>query len=146
MSLFWLILGLVVCYGSYELDLGSVSSPGPGFYPFLSGALMAGFSIILLIVSDVKRLGRVKGGEFILKIHRYKRIAMGLLSLTAFMIFLNSLGFFLCTLFLIAFLLRGIGSQKWKTVISGSVCTAIGAVLLFQWILKCELPRGILGF
>ena len=35
-SIFWLILGLAVVYGSNRLGLGTLTHPGPGFFPVSS--------------------------------------------------------------------------------------------------------------
>jgi len=48
MNLFWFVPGLLICYGSYRMDIGTPNSPGPGFIPFLSGIIMAGASLSIL--------------------------------------------------------------------------------------------------
>ena len=146
MSIFWLILGFLICYSSYRMDIGSPSSPGPGFIPFLSGILMVGSSLAILLIGIIKRLKSASAERSALTFHGFKDVLLLILSLIGFMFLLNLLGFTLCTILFMAFLLRIVAYQKWKTVILGSLLTSLGAFLLFQWILKCQLPTGITGF
>jgi putative tricarboxylic transport membrane protein len=146
MSLFWLILGLLVCYGSYRMDIGTPSSPGPGFIPFLSAMVMVGSSLSILFIGIIKKWKSPKAEKSALTFHGFKDVLLLILSLIGFMFLLNLLGFSVCTLLFMAFLLRIVAYQKWKTVILGSLFTSLGAFLLFQWILKCQLPTGIIGF
>ncbi len=146
MSLFWLLVGFLICYGSYRLDIGSPSSPGPGFIPFLSGILTVGSSLSLLLLGVLRRSQHQHIEKSPLTFPLLKRVFPLLLSLVAFMFLLDFLGFALCTLLFMGFLLRVIGSQKWKTVILGSLSITVGASALFQWLLKCQLPAGVIGF
>jgi putative tricarboxylic transport membrane protein len=146
MSLFWLILAVLICYGSYHMDIGTPGSPGPGFIPFLSGIVMAGSSLWILVMGILKRWRDPKAEKPLLNLKDFKDVVLLLLSLVGFTVLLDLLGFTLCTLLFMAFLLRIVGCQEWKTVVLGSLFTSIGAFLLFQWILKCQLPTGIVGF
>ena len=146
MSLFWLILGLLICYGSYRMDIGTPSSPGPGFIPFLSAMVMVGSSLSILFIGIIKKLKRPMAEKSALTFHGFKDVLLIILSLIGFMSLLNLLGFSLCTLLFMTFLLRIVAYQKWKTVILGSLFTSLGAFLLFQGILKCQLPTGIIRF
>jgi hypothetical protein len=146
MSLFWFILALLICYGSYRMDIGTPSSPGPGFIPFLSALVMAASSLSILIGIILKKLKGPKTEGSAWSLHGFREVGLLVLSLLGFMSLLNLLGFALSTLLFMAFLLKVVGFQKWKTVILGSLFTSVGAFLLFQWVLKCQLPAGITGF
>jgi hypothetical protein len=146
MSLFWLILAVLICYGSYHMDIGTPGSPGPGFIPFLSGIVMAGSSLSILLISTIGKKKRPRAEKSVLTPRNRRDTILVILSLIGFMFSLNLLGFALCTLLFMGFLLRILGSQRWKTVILGSLFTSLGAFLLFQWVLKCQMPTGILGF
>jgi hypothetical protein len=146
MNLFWLILGLLICYGSYRLDVGSPASPGPGFIPLLSGILMVGSSLSVLLLSG---LGGPRGPQAEKTgpgARLYREVSLLLVSLIGFMLLMSYLGFALCTLFFMGFLLKVVGSQRWKTVVIGALSTSAGASILFQWVLKCQFPTGIIGF
>ena len=48
-GIFFLLLGLWVCFFSWKIGLGSPAKPGPGFMPFLAGLLLAFLSFLLVI-------------------------------------------------------------------------------------------------
>ena len=146
MSFFWFILALLICYGSYRMDIGTPSSPGPGFIPFLSALVMAASSLAILIMGILKKLKRLKAEKPALSFRGFKEVGLLVFSLLGFISLLELLGFTLCTLLFMAFLLKVVVFQEWKTVILGSLFTSVGAFLLFQWVLKCQLPTGIMGF
>ena len=70
-SLFWLIVGIGVCYGGYDLDLGTLQEPGSGFVFFWMGIIMIGLSIGILAGALKKPLspvnsvpcGRISSGK-----------------------------------------------------------------------------------
>lgn len=146
MSLFWLMLGLLICFGSSKMDVGALSHPGPGFFPFLCGILMIGSSAVILFKSMINKNEGSKTKKFSLFFSNFKNGVVVFLSLLAYMFFLNFLGFILCTFLFMGVSLRIIGHQKWRTVILGSFFTSIGAYILFQWLLMSQLPKGIIGF
>src|SRR4030043_1897171 len=48
-SLFWMAMGIGVCYGGYDLELGTLHDPGSGFMFFWVGIIMMGLSLSILI-------------------------------------------------------------------------------------------------
>ena len=55
-GLIWFVLGIGLCIGSIRLTLGEFHYPGPGFMPFLSGALLGLFGLVLIFAGISKRL------------------------------------------------------------------------------------------
>ena len=41
-SIFWMIIGIGVCYGGYDLEMGTLHDPGSGFIFFWVGIIMIG--------------------------------------------------------------------------------------------------------
>jgi hypothetical protein len=107
---------------------------------------MAASSLAILIMGILKKLKRLKAEKPALSFRGFKEVGLLVFSLLGFISLLELLGFTLCTLLFMAFLLKVVGFQEWKTVILGSLFTSVGAFLLFQWVLKCQLPTGIMGF
>ena len=66
-------------------------------------------------------------------------------ALILYVIGMNYVGFFFSTLLFLGFLLRGIGRQKWATVIYVTTLAAVVSYLIFQYWLDVQLPRGFLG-
>jgi len=143
-SLIWLAIGVAILFYSGKYGLGQMSSPGPGFVPFLSGLVIAGLALILFfqqlgkgVREGLEGLWRQKDWPVTLKV-------MGALILYA--IFLQTLGFLLVTFLLVLYLFRAIEPLGWKKVFAGAFCTAFGAYLIFDFWLQAQLPRGIFGF
>ncbi len=48
-SLFWMVIGAGVCYGGYDLELGTLHDPGSGFMFFWVGLIMVGLSLSIFL-------------------------------------------------------------------------------------------------
>jgi hypothetical protein len=143
-GLFWLAIGLAVAITSGKYGLGSLSSPGPGFLPFLTGLIIS----ILALVVFVQQFSK-KDREKVKDLWQKKNwltmlIVLGALVLYALLFKL--LGFLLDTFWLIAFLLRVMQPMSWIKVLAGAICAAGASYVIFQLWLKAQLPTGFLGF
>jgi len=129
-SLIWCAIGLAIVLYSGKYGLGTLSSPGQGFVPFLTGLVIGGLSLVVFLQQwrkgkgeKLKDLWTKKDWPTILKV-------MGALVLYA--IFLKSLGFLLTTFFLIVYLFRVIESMAWRKVLIGAILTAFGSYIVFE--------------
>ncbi len=143
-SLVWLIGGVTIAVYSGNYGLGTLSSPGPGFVPMISGLAMAGFSLVAFFQQfkgkgkeGLKELWTRKDWPTMLKV-------MGALVLYA--IFLKILGFLVATFLLIAYFFRVIEPMSWAKVIAGAALISCCSYAIFQLWLEAQLPSGILGF
>jgi putative tricarboxylic transport membrane protein len=143
-SLFWLAIGLAIAVYSGKYGLGSLSSPGPGFLPLLSGLAIAGLALVVFFQQFSKR-DREKIKD-LWQTGNWPTMLMVLGALVLYTLLLNFLGFLLDTFLLIAFLLRVIEPLSWKKVFAGAILAAGGAYVIFQLWLKAQLPTGFLGF
>ena len=143
-SVFWFAVGLAIAFYSKKYGLGTFSSPGPGFVPFLSGLAIALLALVVLFQQ------RHKEGKESLKDLWVQRkwpttlLVMGVL--VSYTIFLKTLGFILTTFLLIAFLYRAMEPLSWRKVLLGAISTALGSYAIFQLWLQAQLPEGIFGF
>jgi putative tricarboxylic transport membrane protein len=143
-SLFWLIVGLLIAYFSTKYGLGTLSAPGPGFLPFLTGLVMAGLAILVFIQQFPKM-----GKEKILDLWRnqsWQKVLLVMASLVVYTFLFTPLGFLLDTFLLVAFLLRLMEPMGWIKVLGGAVCASGGSYIIFQLWLEAQLPKGLLGF
>ncbi|HSR12562.1 MAG TPA: tripartite tricarboxylate transporter TctB family protein [Thermodesulfobacteriota bacterium] len=143
-SLVWFALGLAVCLGSLQYKMGTPASPATGFMPFLSGAAICFFSGAGFIHATHRR----KKGEkwaALLSGMKWQNALVILLSLLAYALLMVPLGFFICTVLFVAFLLRAIVPQRWTVVFLCSFLTAAASYLVFEVWLKAQLPKGPLG-
>ena len=147
-GLIWLILGIGLCIGSVELRLGNLHRPGPGFLPFLSGAMLGLLGLILMVSSFLKELGE-KGEPKVESIWvkgHWKKFFFTLLALFCYATLIEYLGFFSTTFLFFLFLFKLSEPKKWVMPLVLSVCTVIISYLLFSVWLKCQFPRGIFNF
>lgn len=143
-SLFWLFIGVGVCYGGYDLKLGTFHDPGSGFIFFWVGIIMVGLSLIIFI--QTFRLGP-KVGEIksLWSGVRWKKIISVLLALFLYGYIFTSLGFILSTVLLLIFLFKTVEPQKWSIAFTGAILSALVCYGVFQLWLGSSLPKGLLN-
>jgi putative tricarboxylic transport membrane protein len=144
-SLTLLAMAISMCIGSIRLSVGTVASPGPGFFPLLSGAVLGIFSLALFVQS-YKKTGKDEKKPFWPSVWGGWKIFWVLLVLFAYVFGMNYVGFFLGTILFLGFLLRGMGHQKWLLTIILSLSGAIISYGIFQHWLDVQLPHGVFGF
>jgi putative tricarboxylic transport membrane protein len=139
---FFLLLSGAICLESYKMGLGTLSNPEPGFFPFLTGAILGILSMLWLSINFLP--GRPWGW---MKISiSWKRVVPMLVGLFVYSLLLSFLGFCLATFLLVLALLKGIERKSWTS--SGSVALGISvfSYIVFRIWLRVQLPEGFLGF
>jgi putative tricarboxylic transport membrane protein len=143
-SLFWLAMGIGVCYGGYDLGLGSLHDPGGGFIFFWAGVIMAGLSIGVLVQS--LRQKAEKGALRALWAGiPWKKIVPVVAALFVYAYVFTPLGFILATVLLLIFLFKAVEPQRWSWAILGAVISTLAVYGVFRLLLNCQLPEGLLG-
>lgn len=143
-NLFWILFSLVTCVESYRLKLGTINTPGPGFFPFGAGFIMLLLSLAALFQSirkesDVQKEPRQEP-------FRWWNIVIILAAITAYAFSLEKVGFLINTFLFMCLLLKVVEPQTWKTAILGGLITAVAANLIFNVIFQAQIPSGVLGF
>lgn len=144
-SLFWLSFAAYISIESYRLGVGKWGMPGPGYFTFGSGLLLGIISVSAL-VNALRRVPLREKSTGSLERPRYKIIVLILVAMVGYFFLLNTIGFFLCTLFFSFFFLRFIMSQRWLTTLIVTFSVTLALYLLFNILLNAQLPRGILKF
>lgn len=142
-SLFWMLIGVGVCYGGYDLKLGTLHNPDSGFIFFWVGVIMVGLSLIIFI----QALGlKPQMGEMRLVWSgvRWKKIISVLLALFLYAYAFTFLGFIVSTVLLLIFLFKAVEPQKWSVAIMGAILSALIGYAVFQVWLGSQLPKGLL--
>jgi len=143
-SILWLVIGLAIALYSKKYGLGTLSSPGPGFVPFLSGLAI---TLLALVVFFQQRPKEARDRLQDLWVRgKWPSVLLVMAVLILYTVFLKTLGFLLSTFLLIAFLYRAIEPLSWRKVLFGAIFTALGSYAIFQLWLQAQLPEGILGF
>ena len=143
-GLFWIGLSMFAMVVAYKLELGDFRDPGAGLMPFLIGALLFLMSLPIVLKSifelKKKRISeKTEPGKIALT-----KIASVAVSLFAYCLFLQKLGYLTATTLLLLFLFKTASSRKWRYVIIASVLTSVVSYLGFTF-LGLRFPRGILG-
>ncbi len=140
-------LGVSIFFSLYarSVEIGTWNEPGPGFLPFWAGITLAVMSIALLIGSYGRKAWAARPSFFPTSAS-WKRVFATFLSLIAYNLLLERLGFTLCTFFFLLFLVKFIFPQSWgRSLLVAAVGSGI-ARLLFINFLETQLPKGFLGF
>jgi len=142
--IFWLAVGLLLSLWSLSYNIGTLTQPGPGFYPLGLGILLIFFSLVLLgqgIRSSPETRQvlpfSISGG--------WKRVAYAVLILLLLTFFFETIGYLLTFFLLIMLLMVGAGPQSWKRILLVAFFSALGVYLVFVLLLQQPLPRGFLG-
>jgi len=138
-----LLLAAAISIQSYKLSLGTWAEPGPGFFPMGSGVAL-GFISFLILLHALLTPKLKEGSLFWPGKTGIKKIVLVVLTLLLYSFFLEILGFLLCTFIGLIFLLRVIEPQKWFPAISFAVITTLISYVVFEMVLKSQLPRGII--
>jgi len=149
-GLIWLVLGISICIGSVKLKFGSFHTPGPGFLPFITGAMLGIFGLILTFSSAFERLreGEAKDEKSLLK-WDWKLFLNPLLTvfiLFSYVFLLDLLGFLLTTFVFLLLLFKLSAPEKWLSPLILSVSATILSYLIFSVWLQCQFPRGLIKF
>lgn len=143
-SLFWFALGGGICYGGYDLEIGTLHDPGSGFMFFWMGMVIIGLSLSIFI--PALRLEGVKGELKTLWAGlRWGKVLSVLAALFIYAYVLIPLGFIPATMLLLTFLFKAVEPQKWGWAVFGAAVSTLAVYGLFQLWLGCQLPPGLLG-
>ncbi len=144
-SVIWFIIGALIAMNSLRYKLGTLSTPGSGFMPFVVGLAICVLAVIGFGDALVKRRYGT-GWKSPLQGVKWWNVFVVLAALIAYALLLRPLGFVAVTVLFMAFLLRVVEPQSWKIVMLGALSTAFASYLLFDLFLKAQLPRGLWGF
>jgi hypothetical protein len=139
-AVFIIFFSLVTIYLALKLPFGKTAKPGPGFFPFILSITIGLLALLLFLKfhSDKKSEPLIQE-----KSAKWKVLyLLGSLCLYAFLF--RPAGFLLSTsIFLIT--LKPIVAKKWAPVVLGSISISLIFFLFFNYLLKVELPMGILA-
>jgi putative tricarboxylic transport membrane protein len=143
-SLFLLIIGILVMIRSVAYGFGAFGQPGLGFITFLAGMVLSILSLALFVSSlrDPENRGRLKDLWAGLRVGRVLYV---LLLLVAYALILRSVGFLIATFVLLCLLFRLEASYRLRSIIILSLLSSAASYVLFDVVLKAQLPKGILG-
>jgi len=144
-GLFWLIFSVFVSYLSYQLGLGTLHQPGPGFLFFWTSIVTAILSVAVLVISLRKAPPEeAQHPPFTKK--NVTKIVLVLISLFLYALLMEPLGFIIVTPVFFIVLLGVIEKKKWSFAVLVSLIVTVVSYLVFEKALQSQLPKGLLNF
>lgn len=145
-----LIFSGYVIMASMQMPLRQITgrtsfAPSTGFLPMWLGVIMAVLSILLIVNATLREADSTRQAVF----PRGRALAAVLLflaGLAAYIALLEVLGYLSATALLTAFLLRFVMQAGWKRTLLVSVSASIVLFVIFQVLLRVELPKNMFGF
>jgi hypothetical protein len=138
-ALFWLAIAIFAVVEGIQLNLGTLNRPGPGFFPFGAGVVLAALSLAL-IANVLKRPARDSIAGL-----RSTKLLIVAAALLGYLLLLETLGFVIVTC-LFLFLLFRLERRSWMFSAVSALLGALASYGLFQLWLKTQLPVGPFGF
>ncbi|MBI5443817.1 MAG: tripartite tricarboxylate transporter TctB family protein [Deltaproteobacteria bacterium] len=139
----WTGLGAFLAIHSWgRLGVGQIRSPGPGFMPFLLGVLF----FLAAAVTFAREVSPRRQGEGERKEalpSNLGKIAAVLVTLLAYGVLLERLGYVVTTFPVLAVLFFAAGVRRWAVAAGSSLALTVLTYLLFGY-LGVLLPSGIL--
>jgi hypothetical protein len=139
-GIFTIFFSAITIYLALKLPLGNASKPGPGFFPLVLSVIIGILGLIFFLKSRSNKKPESLTEE---KFAKWKVLyLLGSLFLYAFLF--RPAGFLISTsIFLIT--LKPIVAKKWVPVLLGSIFISLIFFFFFNYLLKVELPMGILA-
>ena len=135
-GLMFLVVGIAFAWGATEYSFGTSARPGPGYFPFGLGILLAILGAFVLFKALTLES---EGGDPIGRI-AWRPLLIIVAAVAVFGFALPRLGL-VCTLPLLITLSALAGSEfHWRDVLISSVVLTLGSWALFIWGLKQTIP------
>ena len=142
---FWLIFSVFASYESYQLGLGTLRQPGPGFLFFWTGIVTAILSLTVILRSFGARSPDKLKESFSEK-WKVSKIVFVLIFLFLYTVLMEGLGFLIVTLLFFLFVLGVIEKKRWSIAVLVSLIVTGISYLVFEVVLQSQLPKGLFEF
>jgi len=133
-----LLGGILIAVAGWRLGLGTSRLPGPGFFPLLIACTMSGLGIWLILRPESK------GTPVPAESSRWSAFAIALISIFAYVMVLNWIGYLASTFALLAVQLRWVEKRRWSTSLLTAGIAAMVSLIVFRVFLKVPLPAGFI--
>jgi putative tricarboxylic transport membrane protein len=135
-GIFFLGLSILVIWESLRVGLGTLMEPGTGFISFGTGIILAFLSLALIV-----RDWNIRKEKKQIAV----RVVLALVSLFAYSLVLETLGFIVSTFCLVILLFRLGEARRWWVLTGMSAIVTFLAYLIFGRLLHVYFPPGVLG-
>ena len=146
------LLALVSLYALVEsthLDAGTITRPGPGFFPLVLADALLLVSLALLARAWRGRRAAASGpapaGDDDVARRPWALVAT-VVAFAIYIAILEPLGFVLATAALLAFLFGALAHYRWPIAVAASLVVTLVSYLVFNTWLQVRLPAGPWGW
>lgn len=140
-----LALAVAVVSGALQLRYYTSLGPGPGFFSFWIGIVLAILAVIMVVQTLFQPAERLSA-DFFPRRDGWLRMGAVVLSLVVAVVLMERLGFSLTMFAVFVFLLRSLGGYGLATCIAAAFGASFGIDYVFVRWLNVPLPAGLLGF
>jgi putative tricarboxylic transport membrane protein len=144
-SLIFLAFSAYLVFESRQMEYYADLGPGPGFFPFWLGALLAMLSIIWLVQVSIGPGGAIEAG-FIPDRRGLVRVIAVLVTMALFGWVVDDLGFQLTMLIFLGSLLIALGRQNLIVTAAVALVGSFGVYYVFTNWLDVQLPASSIEF
>jgi putative tricarboxylic transport membrane protein len=137
-GLFFTLFSIYICIESLRLKLGTFHRPGPGFLPFYAGIILGVLSLALVSLGFLRHPKEGSSWE------NWGRILLVILAIFGFTLLLEKLGFLPSTFLFICFIFRVVERRGWGFSLVVALLVALASYVVFDVLLKAQLPVGLL--
>ena len=134
------VIGVAAAYSGYQMGLTQFNKPGSGLFPFIIGALL-----VLLAVPTLAKRKLLRAEAPVERAARAWRHEGSIyFGLAAYAALLTLIGFAPSSTLLVLLLLRFVGERSWLFCVSMSICIVAPLFIVFDVLLKLNLPKSML--
>jgi hypothetical protein len=139
--LLWVCLGVFIVVEARALGLGTLTEPGPGLLAFALGVMMA----LLAIVDGTRAWLHARPGHQGPSWRLPLRLLGAMAVLLAYIAFLETAGYALCTFAFLLVLFLSLGGLGWSRAFAFAALASAISYGVFRYGLGVQLPAGLLG-
>jgi len=127
-----LAVGLLAGWQADRLGVGSLTDPGPGLWPLIVSVVLVltGAAVALRPGDDAEPIGREAW-----------IVVLGCISLVAYTLLFEVVGFEIPTIALLVFWLKVLGEEPWRTAVTVAVVATAAVYAVFLLALGVALPH-----
>jgi len=140
-GIFLLLASVAICLGSLQHEVGSLTEPGSGFFPLITGLALGVLSLFVLI--EGWKMDQDSVGFWAPAANR-KGIFLTIFFILVFSFLLERAGFLITTTLFFFLVSRFVSHHRSSTALFFGLAASISTYVVFNYLLRAPLPGGIM--
>ena len=142
-SIFWMVSGAVVVYLSYQLGLGALSRPGPGFMIFWAGLILCLLAGLLFLHAKFISQQKMRTVRKLWLGVNWTKPTLVLIGIIVYGLIFEHIGYIISTTLLLILFFRAIDPVKWWKASLWAVSSTFISFVVFDLWLQVQLPHWV---